>query len=315
MSHKFSSFRKAISVNRSRLLGLPNVKFLTIGKKTIKGQKTKDVVLRFYVEEKKDVSQNYMIPKKIQIKGNKSSSEDNYIYTDVIETGGGIKALSLIGGNVIEGLTKGTVGLVYTTQLGHTFFLTNTHVVSGLNAFSFGDEVTIDTPNGSLIAGKVSRMLPIKSGSSNVNRYDGALIKPAIPVEKLAIESISPPIINYGNIRSGTETTYLYVSENQQIFCSDPEPVETPLEIEYQNRTAWFNECVLFKVTQGASLPGHSGSLLLRKTFDGYLVCGLVFAGNGEIVLVNRIRPLLTALSDSFASQNDEDENVHIDFT
>ena len=56
------------------LLKLPGVTGVDVGQKIVRGQKTDELAIRVYVKEKKDVSEEEMIPKRIR-----------GISTDVIE--------------------------------------------------------------------------------------------------------------------------------------------------------------------------------------------------------------------------------------
>lgn len=307
-----ATVRRTLRAHRERLLALPNVKYLAIGRKAKAGRRQPLLSIRVFVAWKGDVTRRQTVPARLRAVGQGGRRLPYYIKTDVEETRP-LRALALRGGDRIEGRRRGTAALAYRSPGGRHLLLTCAHVVASLDAWGIGDPVERAAGARSLIIGRVHRMIRIRT--DRTNRWDAAVVRVDVPADRLVVGDPPLPVLGHGSLRAGAEGRFFYVSGGARVRCAHPEVVETPVEIDYgAGQSASYLGFVLLEVSAGAPIPAHSGSLLVGETEGGVLGYGLVFAGTARHVAVIRLRETLGALSSAAASEDDQEEDVHVVF-
>lgn len=284
-----ADIRRAVRRHRERLLALPNVEYVTVGWKERAGERLRALAARVYVRRKKDVPSSARVPERLR-------DGLRLVQTDVVETGEPLTALVLRGGDAIEGRSAGTVGLAFRDREDREWFLTCAHVVGGLDADATGDPVWGEDGE---VVGEVQRTLPVQR--NRVNRFDIALVGAMVPVDPFTVGDATRQVVDHGQLRAGSKVEFHYTTRGERVRCSLPEPVETPIAVRFgKEAEALFRGCLQLRVVSGKPTPGHSGALLVRERGDGLLACGIVFAGNRERLLVNRLGPALRAVGGDF---------------
>jgi hypothetical protein len=299
-----ATIRRTLRVHRDRLLSLPNVRCVAIGRKVIERKPRPYLSIRVLVSRKRDLPPGASVPKRLRAIGKDGRPLGFYICTDVERAPERFRVLALRGGDSIVGRMRGTIALSYRSAGGRDLVLTNAHVVARPDSSAIGELV-----EG---VGVVHRMLRVKT--DRVNSCDAAVITPSVPSEFLVVGDPPVRVSGYGVLRPGAEGRFFYVSGASKITCSHPQSLESPVEIDYGEVSVSFDNVVILNVDTGTPTEGHSGSLLMRETSDGALACGLVFAGNTRHVLVDRVQDVMATLSTGAAAEDGKEEDVRIVF-
>jgi hypothetical protein len=345
-----ATVRRTLRAHRERLLALPNVRYLAIGRKVKAGTRQHGLSIRVFVATKRSVPRQQRVPSRLRAVAPGGQRLAFYIRTDVEEAPplralaprggdrttvegmsplptltprggkppgrderGRLRAPALRGGDRIEGRRRGAAALVYRSPRGHDLLLTNAHVVARPDSWAIGEPVDGPTGAGGPVIGRVHRMIRIRT--DRTNRWDAALVRVEVPADRLVVGDPPLRVLGYGNLRAAAEGRFFYVSNGSRVSCAYPELVETPVEIDHGGGVSVsYSGFVLLEVTAGMPVPAHSGSLLVGETDAGVLACGLVFAGNTRRVAVTRLRETVAALSSTAASEDDEEEDVRIVF-
>ncbi len=303
------TIRRTIKKNEDRLLTIPNVKFITIGRKVVSGLVTDDYAIRIYVKKKYKATGKNSIPSLIKAIGPKGKILSFSFQTDVQEQPSGFNFFSYGGGDGIVGATKGSVGLAFISKEDNEYILTNSHVVARPGTTAFGKIVNNIM---SKEVGIVSRMTKIQK--DKINRFDGALIKPKVALDLYRVLGVPDTISRYGILSTTSEKAYYYIGGEKRITCRYPEHVTTPIGVSFsKTRSAYFNEFALLDVEKGKPKKSHSGSILFQIMGGKFAICGLIFAGGSSKIGVIPIKSLLKALSTS-KSGNGLREDVGIKF-
>jgi hypothetical protein len=307
-----ATVRRTLRAHRERLLALPNVRYLAIGRKVKAGTRQHGLSIRVFVVTKRDVPRRQRVPPRLRALGPRGRRLPYYITTDV-EEARTLRALALRGGDRIEGRRRGTAALVYRSPGGQDLLLTNAHVVARPDAWAIGEPV--ERPPGARVPviGRVHRMIRIRT--DRMNRWDAALVRVDVPADRLLVGDPPLRVLGDGNLRAGAEGRFFYVSDGARVSCAHPELVETPVEIDHGGGVSVsYRGFVLLEVSAGMPVPAHSGSLLVGETDGGVLAFGLVFAGNARRVAVNGVREALAALCSTAASEDGKEEDIRIVF-
>src|SRR5512147_159706 len=153
-----ATVRRTLRAHRERLLALPNVKYLAIGRKVKAGTRRPVLSIRVFVAWKGDVTRRQTVPARLRAVGQGGRRLPYYISTDVEQTGP-LRALALRGGDRIDGRRQGTAALVYRSPGGRALLLTCAHVVASPDAWAIGEPVERASRAGSPIIGHVHRMI------------------------------------------------------------------------------------------------------------------------------------------------------------
>jgi len=228
--------------------------------------------------------------------------------TDVIETGE-IKALSIINhkkkyrpapGGVSIGhykISAGTLGMIV-KQKNQKFILSNNHVLANSNDSKKGDLILqpgrYDSQEKNNEIAKLHKFIKINFLPSKKENYvDAAIAKPIS--EKLITENI----IEIGKPKKPKNPRI-----NQEIKKSGRTTGLTKSKISLLNTTVTVsyskNQSAIFKdqlISPGFSQPGDSGSIVLDNNNN---IIGLLFAGNKNITIINKISNIKKFLKVTF---------------
>lgn len=307
------TLRRTLRANRARLLALPNVQYLAIGRKRKGGRDLNRLAIIVYVTKKTHVPRQQTIPKTLQARGPDGVALPLRIPIDVEICGSPFKSLALHGGDLLRRHTRGSVGLAYRAQSGRTYILTNAHVVASVGQRAFGREVWRRREGKREVVGHVARICPVREDVTN--KLDSALVTPILAVDRLRIDDLPLPVVGYGTLPPHERGQYFYVSNRRRIVCADPRPIESPVTIEYPgNVDVEFVDVIALDVLKGRPVPSHSGSLLFQQGRSGLRACGLLFAGSQDVILVSPIRRVFQGLAARQAAKNRTVEDVHIAF-
>src|SRR5436309_4094492 len=150
-----ATIRRTLRVHRDRLLSLPNVRCVAIGRKVKERKPRPYLSIRVLVFRKRDLSPSASVPKRLRAVGKGGRPLGFYIYTDVERAPERFRVLALRGGDSIEGRMRGTIALSYRSAGGRDLLLTNAHVVARPDSSAIGELV-----EG---VGVVHRMLRVKT--------------------------------------------------------------------------------------------------------------------------------------------------------
>ena len=299
---KIAALRKTALANISRLKNLPNVAYVTIGRKLVKGKPQEQIAIRIHVKRKNAKIRKGKAPVRLRAISAKGKRLPYFIVTDVEEIGEPLRALNLTGGDRIQRRTSGSVGFVYDSKGGDTLVLTNAHVVANVDEQPLGATVQGRNSAGQQVPiGTIRRMRVLTS--SGENPYDAALIEPSVASDRYSVTRLDAQVLGHGDLSEAesTDTEFMYVNRRRRVRCHGPELQVTAASILYENeqRPILVNGFYRLKVVSGNPTPGDSGSILVRRKpgESGYRVYGLVFGGNSQLVLVTPLRKILASLS------------------
>lgn len=213
-----------------------------------------------------------------------------------------------IGGQIISGSMKGSLGMGFVTTSGKHLFLTNAHVTAGFASRSIG-RVIKDDAKVKNIVGTVYRTIKLKGG---INHVDASICIPHGQLENFSImTSFGDKIKVSGQqeIDLSQKDGYFYLSNGVKKDCSSPRsgPRERILfELENPSSNGFFEGHYIFQIAN-ANLTvehGDSGSVLLKPSASGFLACGIIFAGkrNKKEVYVQSFSKFMKALEGREAS-------------
>ena len=303
------TIRRTIKYHKNDILTIPGVNYITIGKKIIGNEITKELAIKIYVNKKYNASGKYSIPSRYKAIGPHGEKFPFYIATDVIEDKEQFTSLSLQGGDNIQRSTRGSIGIAYTNLDGNQFILTNSHVIAKPGTTSFNKDVYDSVSNK---IGTVARLTKINKQA--INYFDGALITPTSSVDLYQVKNLNQYVSKYGRFNTNSNKKYFYISGGRKITCKYPELVNTPIEIVFSKfHSAYFENFIKLEIQSGTPRRSHSGSALLQFIGGELAICGLVFSGNTSTLGVIPIRNILNALGKSKAG-NGIQENCNIRF-
>jgi hypothetical protein len=302
--------RRTLRANAARLLGLPGVLFLAVGRKIRRGERRPVLAVRVFVRRKYGARGGRRIPRRLAAVGPGGERLSGFVPTDVEAAPRFPRALSLDGGTPIAGEMRGAVGIAFRTAAGRRLFVTNAHVVAGFDARAIGREVEADQRPARKV-GVVHRTLPVRSGLRFLNRFDASVVRPTVPLRPYSVAGT--PVVGPASLSVEREVGYFYVRRGVRKECEDPNELGTPLPVWKDGRIARFRDVFGLRLAGALAEPGDSGSLLVLDSPQGWKACGLVFAGRGGIVYAMPLAEALAALSGADASEGgDVEEDVRI---
>ena len=233
--------------------------------------------------------------------------------------------LALHGGQGVRGMKAevGTIGLVYRSVEGRDYLLTSAHVAAGLD-FGAGDLASRERAGGSTALTRPSngrafadleRIVEIRSGAAN--SCDAALCW-IYRAEQVVLRSIAGERVeSVADVSPRSNEIYFYVNRRGQKKTFDAPDERSAVDVTFAGRSVRFRRVITLTGVRGFAYrvePGDSGSLLVRRTRQGLVAAGLVFAGHANTVAVLPLSPLLTKLGDAAASRSGNREDVRIVF-
>lgn len=262
-----------------RLLGIPGVTGVAIGRKKSKGVDTGDISIQVYVEKKRAKEQippDQLIP-----------SEIDGIKTDVVETGP-IRLLAESGGSTLQSehsSGSGTLGcFAFTDETApKAVLVTNQHVAfSHQDVTPLGGEVgsvvcSICSPCCSKILGHVSKVV--------LNAHlDGAvaLLKPGVQivpeVRDIGVVNGIHPITD-AESDSGAFVVKMYSRIQGRVVTGTVSSINSSGAVNLHDGTLHRNFQDQISITSGTAfaLPGDSGSAVFDSSNN---IVGLLFGGN-----------------------------------
>lgn len=290
---------KALNCARKSLLGLPNVHSVGIGERTVKGRGAGYYSIKVIVDKKRSVSRADAPPEFVEIP---SGDTRIHIRTDIYEAPREYSAFTIAGGSEIESLGQGRMAVAYRLPSSDTAVgLTCHHVISDWSQRNFAQEVSI----GRDAIGTTRRILPIDT-SRGLNRFDVALfeINAPAPVQPLKIRDLPEELTGYGNFKTPTSGSFFYFADDEVEVTAPPIWITEPTLVRKGKNRAFFHKFWLLETYPYRTRPGHSGSLVVKRSRSGPRACGLVFAGHESSgrFLVSPIRSTLWNLGSRDAS-------------
>lgn len=292
--------------SRNRIMGLPNVVGVGLGRKIRGGHDMGTEALVVLVETK--VHRN-ALPANATV-----PAEIDGILTDVIQVGR-LSAVRPDRGSSIRkkrvrpapggvsighpDITAGTLGVMVWDSDG-PLILSNNHVLAN-SSTNFSGKPVVFTPtlqpgpyDGAIpvedVIGNVERFVPLKRRGSN--RFDAAVTRPASP------DLLSPEILEIGTL-SGVadpeiDMKVIKSGRSSGVTRGIITVVDATVSVDYGDYALRFDRQV---VTDLVSDGGDSGSVIV----DGdRRVLGLLFAGSDEVTVFSPAAPLAKTLGFSY---------------
>ena len=281
----FSDARQSAGNAAQIIRALPNVHFVTIGQKRVRGLRTREPALVVYVKKKQQVPADDLIPKTIRISGQRGNLD---MKTDVVELKGALSAFNVRAGNVLLASDQmyGICTLAFMKGSG-SYLITNAHVAYNIPAGGTPCELSVMEPvtNRLILVGSpvwMSGLSPNQVAQSDaaVIRTDGSLIDP------YQITGFDQRISGTSHFVPGN-TTYWFMWNGVEFNCSYPEPATHPTVVDVEGVAIEYADFWTLQMTKGASAPGMSGALICRTDpGDKVVGCGIAFGGSAPDILL-----------------------------
>ncbi|MGH7150025.1 MAG: hypothetical protein ACREIU_04980, partial [Planctomycetota bacterium] len=301
--------RRTLRANAQRLLGLPGVVFLAVGRKVRRGAPGPPLSVRVFVRRKYGARGRNLVPPLLRAVGPGGRRLPAFVPTDVEAEPLPPRVLAADGGCGVVGAMRGALGLAYRTAAGRVGFVTNAHVVAGFDARAIGERVDLEETPARRI-GVVLRTIPIRSGLASVNRFDASFVRATAPIVPYSVGGTG--IVGPAPLSVGRKGRYFYVSRGARKEGGDLNEVATPLPVWMEGRVARFVGVWRLRLEDSRAEVGDSGSLLLLDSPEGWRACGLVFAGRGGVAYAIPLATALAALSGPGASEDGVGEDVRV---
>jgi len=261
------------------IVAQPGVNHVTLGVKYVNGLPTDDFALKVFVEEKRDVPSDEMIPSLIEMRNRRGDIID-VIKTDVIEMGGKPAPFSTCSGNRILAFDNDVGIVTFAFQKGaNQYLLTNAHVAADVsqNELSGPMRRWDEASQQWVKLGNVIRLSPLNSGK--VARADLAVILVDDPagIGDAEILGIANKVDRIDILRSDSGPHWFVA--NGAFACASPEPILTQVNVVVDGVTIAYDGVWQALMTQGQSHPGISGALLCRYSGGHTVACGQIFGG------------------------------------
>jgi hypothetical protein len=277
--HDTATLRRSAKAVAAELRRKPNVLYVTIGQKRVRGIRKKQTVIVVYVVKKQEVEHRHRIPKQIPALTKRSASP-SAIRTDVVEVANFPLAFGARSGHLLRAFDNdiGVCGLSFVKN-GNGYIVTNTHVACDVVRGIYGNPALLDrTQNMFLDVGPVVYWTPMRTDRFVID--DTAVVRADnIVVDHFMVLDTAAPISGFGSIAQAMNATYWY-SVNGTVFqCAHPEWVVGGAPVRVDGVVFNYDQFWQLQMTSGAAMRGHSGALLCRTDNGRILACGLVFGG------------------------------------
>jgi hypothetical protein len=226
---------------------LPGVIGVTLGEKRIAGQRTGKRAMVVYVDRKRQVGADDLVPRTVTLRGPKGPQ---IVPTDIVELGGTPRLLSGVRAGDLIRCTDGDFGTssLAFTKNGTGYVATCAHVVANV------------------VTGVVFQSALQDPATLNLLQLGG------VPY----ISSIRPS-------RTATEDFALVQTNNLtvDVRMTMGHPEVTASTVHMLADGAWFPyaDFVFLRMLSGTVAGGHSGSLVCRGSGGGIVACGVLFGG------------------------------------
>jgi hypothetical protein len=283
----------------------PNIVAIGIAEKLSEGKKTGELGLCFYVEKKlakTKVSSNKMVPPVLSV------ADRTAVFTDVQQIGkvrpqiNKRKSPLLSGFSIGNDSDTGTLGAIV-KKGKKLFLLSNSHVLARSGKGKVGDVIIYpgeaDTSGKTQKVGKLTDILPFKTGQDFLNRVDAALAEideDFVDKVNFSIRGTASPLGTIAPARGMKIVMRGRTSGNSQGVVDD---VHFSIVISYEGvgKVGFIDQV---KCTR-YSKPGDSGSIIVDK--ESGKIVGLHFAGSGDGSIFNPISEVMKAFEFRFAEQ------------
>lgn len=277
----------------------PNVVGVGIGRKTVRGNSTKDLVVKVYVKQKIHpllVKDGLVIPDEIEGVPTDIEEAGEFSIWRPIPPVYQRKVRPAMGGLSIGhySITAGTLGCLV-KDAGETYILSNNHVLANENRGAEGDPIlqpgrfdggTTDRD----VIGRLDTFVAVDP--EGVNIVDAAIAAP------FDVRDVTPDILNIGRLRGtrdvSLEEKVMKSGRTTRMTNGTVVDASATLRIGYQTGAYVFTDQMIVKGERGSfSAGGDSGSAIV--SFDGHAL-GLLFAGSPFFTVANKMANVEKAL-------------------
>jgi hypothetical protein len=263
-----------------------------IGEKTTSGKGTGQYGIIFSVDKKnKRLAKSKRTPKSIKLSDKNSQRPQTALVADVIEERLTLRPLGSAGGQSMLAFDSefGTISFTYEKN-GEKLALTCAHVATNVSTNVAGNFAFKNYSNNEFIlAGQSSNPVLIASFLSNSVVIDEDIavlhISSMFAISPYRIFNEDMRITHYGSPTDAVEAIYYYNSDMIRVSCrfdrilaiNSQDGTSPNVVLDGRNYTvSYLIRMVCIDGSQ--SHPGHSGSLLYRRTAAGLIAAGIVFA-------------------------------------
>lgn len=277
----------------------PNVVGIGIGHKTVRGQETPDLALKFYVKQK-------LHPLLVQ-DGQRIPEEVEGVPTDIEEAGEFSiwrpippiyhrKVRPAMGGLSIGHyqITAGTFGcLVRDGQ--DQYILSNNHVLANENRGVEGDPIL---QPGRFDGGKTEKDVLARLDTYVALDPEGANLVDCALAQPYSSADVTSDILNIGRLRGSRDTTLdekvQKSGRTTRLTNGTVTDVDATIRVGYSTGSLIFQDQMIIRGERGSfSAGGDSGSVIVA--YDGNAV-GLLFAGSPFFTVANKMTNVEKAL-------------------
>ena len=278
--HASATLRRTARKVVAALKRKPNVLYVTVGTKRVKGKRTKhDAIVVYVAKKQKRLQKAHRVPKTVRSE-KPSKNEPKRIRTDVVQIEQTPEAFGARAGQIIKSFDNdlGVCGLPFVKN-GVGYVLTNAHVACDVNIGRYGEGTLLDSSTNLFFdLGPVVYWTPMSlnapvSDDTAVLRADHWLVDP------LMVLGANRPIASFGEVDEMQNATYWYNVNGAVFQCSHAEWVVGTAPISVDGRIFSYCRFWQLQMTVGVAAHGHSGALLCRSSGDDIIACGLVFGG------------------------------------
>lgn len=194
-------------------------------------------------------------------------------------------------------VTAGTTGWLFETDDGTRYIASNNHVMADVNQASVGDSIYQPGPADGGTSGDTIGSLAYFATIQDGVDVDLAVAEPAVDIVNNVFEENAPINGTVGTLSVGDTLTKS--GRTTGIQSASIDQLDVAIDVNYGTGTFTISGCI---ITESMSDGGDSGSPTYKRTSDGLLAAGLVFAGSDTLTAHSHIDNIIDRLKNEFDS-------------
>ena len=288
----FRAGARAVRRKVEKYLSFSQVHNVGVGQKMVKGKPADCIALVAFVENKQ-VRPKKPLPKRIRMN---FYGKSVFVKTDVRQVPLTAKTCSLMSGDTIFAGGRGfpsfpgtcsaawlSTGNPYLVTCAHLFFdpADPSHATycedSSLHEIGIVDAWTV-----------LSAVATNRGDAALVRLYDGV----QVGSQEVGGEVVG--IVAFGDIEP-SRNDYFYVHAGEKFPCTSPVQPSEPWSVTHRGRNLAYSDMWILNMPDARKSiqPGHSGSMMFRRSGSGVIAVGIVFAmANSSTALVYSVRDM-----------------------
>jgi hypothetical protein len=275
----WTTFTRTARAHAPLFLSRENVQFVTLGLKEINGQITDQLAIKIYVREKYSTSElnDYeVLPNSVKALAARGKTLQENIPIDVVSLGKG--KFTLLGLKGSEQFYIQSVNVNGTCAIldKYGFIYTNAHVAAKNDGGLIEPSVDV-IYNYTIYSGRINKISALRPTG---NRMDAAVIKLSQFNSDDSWKISGNRLIKWPIAKLSDGGSFEYFSGFDHVKLMMPERATHPISFMLDGAVYGFDGFYLLQIdssTESQPIPGHSGSLLVKKGNEVWNPAGIVF--------------------------------------